>query len=52
LAQRVRSRDRLRAEFDRDWRALNAESLRVALFRALSGARATNRAPRRDVLAA
>jgi CHAD domain-containing protein len=36
-ARRARSQDRLRAEFDREWRALSGQSLRGALFRVLAG---------------
>jgi len=37
LARRLRSCDRLRSEFDREWQALNAEAFRVALFAVLCG---------------
>jgi CHAD domain-containing protein len=55
VARRIRSRDRLRAEFDREWRALTSEPLRAALFGILSGKpgkRGSARAPLHVVPAA
>jgi CHAD domain-containing protein len=46
-AKRERERDKLRAEFDHEWRVLDSDRFRAALFRALGGDRkgAPARAP-------